>query len=659
MNQRFLQLLVLGLAASLVSSHARIITVTTTNNIAPPAGETSLLQALSALEDGDEIRFAIPGPGPHYLETPPAGYPLITRSNITLNGYSQPGSSPNSNPILAPNNAALRIVLDSRNGHSRLLDRVDGPNDDNGYGGFAGCILGVWGASGFRLQGVSLLATPVTGADGELALYGVSFAKGASGQVSGCWIGVDPDGASLAGPAAGITGFRYEVRAADDTLLQRIYVNDVVVGVAANAANAPAEFNVIAGVPQSPIVLEGSGTRIAGNFIEVLPNGLTDYDPAFDPTVFPNTFRGAIAIGPAGNNTQIGTDGDGVNDADERNVIGGTVPEAMGGYRHTVEFYGTTPGTNIVIAGNFVGVGIDGRTWFTNGVPMLGAAGSAAVYRVGSNLDGVSDDVEGNLVYNNLPADVFPPSEFAAIADQLNFLDDLATGGTVSLRGNSLVNNFPFPSSPFREGGSFLASYYAKALRDPQQGVRPTLSTNTSFRRLMGTVPLANPNKWPTTMVDLYVVDPVGQTNGMQAGIPGLPYGFVQGRRFLASFAENGPADLNPKLGEFEFDISRLQWDGPGFTITANYSKGAAAESAAVVLTSPFSDPVAPRGSPAPVLTVTWQGQSLTIAWAPAIPGFTLQSTESLSDPQWTDLGTDNPTTVTATGEARFYQLIQ
>ena len=34
----------------------------------------------------------------------------------------------------------------------------------------------------------------------------------------------------------------------------------------------------------------------------------------------------------------------------------------LGGYDHTIEFYGNNPGTNIVIAGNYIGVGIDGQT---------------------------------------------------------------------------------------------------------------------------------------------------------------------------------------------------------------------------------------------------------------------------------------------------------
>src|SRR5882762_3810107 len=104
------------LLATIFPAHAAIITVTTTNNVSPLPGETSLKQAIAGLHDGDTIRFNIPGAGPHYIQTPTDGYALIMNNNVTIDGYSQTNSMPNTNHILAPNNAQLKIVLDSRNG---------------------------------------------------------------------------------------------------------------------------------------------------------------------------------------------------------------------------------------------------------------------------------------------------------------------------------------------------------------------------------------------------------------------------------------------------------------------------------------------------------------------------------------------------------------
>src|SRR5439155_2349774 len=141
------------------------------------------------------INFNIPGSGPHVIATPVNGYPLITKNNTTIDGYSQPGSSPNTNPILAANNAKIDIVLDSRNGNSRLLDFAPtGPTDQTGYGDTESAVVGILQATNVTIRGVSILAVPLTGSDSSIAVYGVSFAKAASGQVNGCWIGVAPDG---------------------------------------------------------------------------------------------------------------------------------------------------------------------------------------------------------------------------------------------------------------------------------------------------------------------------------------------------------------------------------------------------------------------------------------------------------------------------------
>src|SRR5262249_24731784 len=155
---------------------------------------------------------------------------------------------------------------------------------------------------------------------------------------------------------------------ANSTVISTNLVSGVVIGVEALSTNAVARFNVLAGLPVSPIVIEGDDTRISGNFIAVLPDGLHDVDLALDPA-FTNQFQGAIQIVQACNNTLIGTDGDGFNDENERNVFGGMLPTALGGADQLIDFYGQNPGTNVVIAGNYFGIGIDGKTKFTNGVP--------------------------------------------------------------------------------------------------------------------------------------------------------------------------------------------------------------------------------------------------------------------------------------------------
>ena len=83
-------------ALSLLGWPLQAAVVTTADNSSPAGdGQTSFLEALTNLKDNETISFNIPGAGPHYLLTPPGGYPLIEKSGVTINGYSQPGASPN------------------------------------------------------------------------------------------------------------------------------------------------------------------------------------------------------------------------------------------------------------------------------------------------------------------------------------------------------------------------------------------------------------------------------------------------------------------------------------------------------------------------------------------------------------------------------------
>ncbi len=637
---RRLPLLILGLSGWFSwQANAAVLTVTTTNNVSPAAGQTSLLQALTTARDGDEIRFNIPGTGPHYITTPDGGYPFIT-NRITLNGYSQPGAAANSSSILAPNNARIQIVLDSRGGGHRVMTfPLIAAADDRGYEPTEGAVLGFYDVTGVRVQGLAFLGVPKVGTDGAVDLYFISFGRGASGQISGCWLGVDPDAKTVAGAANGITGFRYRGRDAAGTVTNTVLVNNLVIGVEAKATNAVQQFNVIVGMPAIPIIVEGSNTRISGNFVTVLPDGLHDFNVAVDDSLKGN-FQGAIEIGRAGNNTLIGVDGDGVNDENERNVFGGMLPPTLEGYPHLIEFYGQSPGTNVVLAGNYIGVGIDGKTKFTNGVAVLNGSGGDAEYRIGSNFDGVSDPLEANLIVNNYPPELFPATDFQELPEGLNFLSQLHTDAAVSLRGNSLINNFPFPASPSRDGGQFLPNYYTKALLDPT-AYNPIL-TNSTPQRLRGTVPLPDPSVYSKVVVDVYIADPVGITNGTAAGIPELPQGFLQGLTYLGSFTEGAAEDLNKQAGAFEFDISKLNVPArTQLTVTANYT----------------GTPVGSGGGDGEVgdftgITRSTDG-SVTISWSSGA----LQSAPAVTGPWTEEAAVGTSVTLTPTEAMKFFRL--
>jgi hypothetical protein len=538
----------------------------------------------------------------------------------------------------------------------------DSPNDQTGYGDTEAAVLGILRATNVTIRGVSILAPPLLpggSPNGEdVGVYGISFAKGAQGHVSGCWIGVAPDGQTLAGPADGITGFRYRVRDENNTVLQDILINDVVIGVKKGSTNAPAEFNVLLGIPAIPIIIEGGGTRISGNFLNVYPTGVRDFNPPLvNPELFTGTFEGNIEIGRSGNNTVIGVDGDGVNDEHERNVFSGAVPPSLGGYAHNIEFYGQTPGTNIVIAGNYIGIGVDGVTRFTNGVPVLNAGGGSAQYRFGSDLNGVSDSVEGNVVFNNWPVELFPT------VGSEGFFDQLSVGAIVSARGNTFVNNFPFPVSPTRPSGetTFLEAYYTKALADATQGVYPVLSTESSGSRLIGTAPATNPD-FPVTVIDVYTVDPEGIVYGATNEVQEWTNGYIQGRVYLGSFTDNAAGDANPAAGAFDFDISALGASGD-ITVTANYLRAPVNGVALFALTSPFALPVnvGTNVATGALLSIAQAGpNSLRLSWTGGSGPFLVQRKGTLADAQWMNLLTtgENSAVVASDGAAGFFRVV-
>ena len=102
------------LAAMLGIAQAATVTVTNVDdgvsNIGSPG---TFYWALTNAVAGDTIAFNIPtvpfGPGPHYLQIPPGGFPIIYRQgNLTIDGYTQPGSLANTNAITSSNSGAHR-----------------------------------------------------------------------------------------------------------------------------------------------------------------------------------------------------------------------------------------------------------------------------------------------------------------------------------------------------------------------------------------------------------------------------------------------------------------------------------------------------------------------------------------------------------------------
>ncbi len=332
---------------------------------AADAGPGSFRQALldAGANGGGTVAFAIPGAGPHTIAlTSPLAFVTVP---VVIDGFTQPGASPNTADPWQPSTAAIRIVIDGAGA------------------GATGSGLVLQGG-GSTLRGVAIVGFP---------WHGVILEGGANDVVEGCHIGTDAGGTADRG-----NGF------------SAVWV----LGSAAARVGgpAPAQRNVLSGNGNYGVIVYGagaSGTAIQGNFIgtnaagtAALTNGsggvVTGSSAVFnDPS--PTEALG-VRIGGAG--------------AGEGNLISGNTTFG-------VEIYGLAPtgaATSLGdtrLEGNRIGTNAAGTGAVPNvlagvlvrrnptGVTIGGAAEGAGNLVSGGADDGILVEIsDGIVVENNL-----------------------------------------------------------------------------------------------------------------------------------------------------------------------------------------------------------------------------------------------------------------
>lgn len=481
------------------------------------AGEQAQV-TIGGTTGGDVIQFNIAGAGPHTIPLPDfafgylgdAGFPGLTANDVTIDGYSQPGSSPNTNSILQANNANLQIVVSAQTLTTPIeFDMFTIVGNNN------------------VIRGISFVGDGFTaGADN----FGVNFRDGAlGGSVQGCWIGLAPDGTTVSGQEIGL--------GACETNGGHFF------GTNGDGVDDRAEFNIICGHNVNTIVEVAADVKISGNFIGILADGLTAAD------------NGAIGIGEGDANEGgaldgmiFGTDSDGVADADERNIVGGMADDV---FQH---YFDPNPG--VIVAGNYFGVGVDGTTPIPNGTFIADQGDPYDSMRVGSDLDGVRDEIEANLIANNT-------------GDFIQYDDDGAFNeiALVSFRANRMTNNA-------MGYGGLEHSAFARYLGTGDPGalapVINAVNASQTTIRVVGTVPVTATHPDIDRMeVDVYIAD---------------SHPSPQGLTYLRTFVEGSVDDLDPTDGGFDFDIAAFSPTGFAVTVTAN------AVEAAGTATSQFSN---------------------------------------------------------------------
>jgi hypothetical protein len=330
-------------------------TVTNTNDQGPGSLRQAILNA-NASAGTDTITFNIPSSGPHTI-LPASPLPALTEP-VVIDGYTQPGSSPNTNDITEADNAVHKIVIDGSSVPS-AGSLVDGL-----------CLRG--GNSIVR----GLVINSFTGAAVVCEGYGVNV-------IEGNYLGTDASGL-VARPCF----HDVEIRNVADNL---------VGGITPDARNIISGFRSLGGIGGNGIRIEGSGAarnHIRGNFVGLASDG----------------------------NTSLQSDGYGVymyNAPDNsvgglqkrmRNVISGIgSPSVVEGFG--VFFLGESAVGNVTL-GNFIGTNAGGNSvvWNNGGILVVspgatigGAHPGAGNLISGSRFVGVSvsrDDavVQGNFI---------------------------------------------------------------------------------------------------------------------------------------------------------------------------------------------------------------------------------------------------------------------
>jgi hypothetical protein len=379
-----------GLAAFLVSAPlaAATLTVGNTNDSGPGSLRQAILDA-NAASGADTIVFAIAGGGVHTI-APASALPPITEA-VTIDGYTQSGASPNSNPPDQGSNAAILIEIDGTNA---------GASSD------AAILKIASTGSGTIIRGLAInrghAGIRVEGADGV--------------HVEGCFVGTDPTGAAAEGNSAG---------------------GVVITSGATNATvggNTPAARNLISGnnVDEIAIGLDngngGAGHVIAGNLIGTDATGTVSLSGA----------QGGIEVIGNYSNVRIG----GTTPA-ERNVISGN----FSGVR--LRDSGTAS-----VEGNYIGTDVTGTVGLGNttfGISVqipddtIGGAAPGAGNVISANgghgieITRAGTVVQGNLIGTDAGGTA-PLGNFGRGVD-IFAVDGIVVGGTAAGEANTIAFN--------------------------------------------------------------------------------------------------------------------------------------------------------------------------------------------------------------------------
>jgi titin len=420
-NRKLLALaaLTLGISGFLVFRHvsevkaATTITVNSTADTQANDGVCTLREAITAANTdtasgvavgecaagsgaGDTIEFSIAGAGPHNI-TPASALPVIT-TEMTINGYSEPDATANTNVAPAALNGTLAIVIDGTGAGAVTGLNVQATSTIRGLVirnfGTHGITLG---ASNSTIAG-NYIGTDVAGTgDQGNAEHGILILASASNTIGGT---AAADRNLISGNNN--NGIRMTLDSSDNNTITGNIIGLNATGAAA-LANTGAGISVLAGVDSTTIggSVSGSTNVISGNGSD----GIFVTDSTANSTQIMGNYIGTDVTGEL----DLGNVANGVrlDSSTSSNVVGGdTIGERniiSGNNINGVTINASSTGNTV--SGNYIGTDDDGLQAIPN------TSFGVYVEDSPSNTIGGSTAGTGNVISGNTSSGVVVDNE--------------------------------------------------------------------------------------------------------------------------------------------------------------------------------------------------------------------------------------------------------
>jgi len=224
-----------------------------------------------------------------------------------------------------------------------------------------------------------------------IGISNISFPGTAQNIVAGNFIGTDVTGAAAL--ANGGVGVSISNGASSN-----------LIGTNGDGVNDVYERNIISGNTQRGVSVTSDSNVVAGNFIGPDVNGTAALG------------NGQDGVALAGDSNRVGTDGNGVADAAERNIISA----------NTFDGVLISSGQLNVVAGNFIGTDVSGTAALGNsqrGIAIFSFSADAKLNRIGTDGDGTADSAERNVISGN--------SKMGILIDQIGSRENVVAGNFI------------------------------------------------------------------------------------------------------------------------------------------------------------------------------------------------------------------------------------